>query len=251
MLVQLNCRLMEDLIEKQGGVKAFLDRWHSRSPSADERLSRATVYRWIGGESGPKNVRLLLRLAGLLDVDPFALLDVPDGDTLAAADEVLRFVQNASTPTPWLQFVHSFFGRQISWPPEDVSAVYFGRPWLVREFTHDPATRANYYATVLLRPALQAVDHPQVIHFAYKHPFLFGARWLQYGLILVRGVSVALHDISGYSDRLSLSTLDDPVAVETWFGPGPALFRVASLHPFANTLASPEDATRKAVRFPG
>src|SRR5262245_32935271 len=165
MLVQLNCRLLEDLIEKHGGVKAFLDRWHSRSPSADEHLSRATVYRWIGGESGPKNVRLFLRLAGLLDVDPFALLDVPDGDALAAADEVLRFVQNSSTRAPWLQFVHSFFRRQISWPPEDLAAVHFGRPWLVREFTHDPATRANYYATVLLRPALRATDRPQVIHF--------------------------------------------------------------------------------------
>jgi hypothetical protein len=45
--------------------------------------------------------------------------------------------------------------------------------------------------------------------------------------------------------------LDDPIPVETWFGPGPALFRVASLHPFSHELTIREDDASKALRFPG
>jgi hypothetical protein len=252
MRVQLDCRLVGALITALGGVNVFLDWWHSRSSNANERLNRATAYRWGSGESVPKNGSLFLRLAGLLDVDPFALVAVADGDVLAAADDVLRIVQNAATAPPWLQFVHGFFGRQMAWPPGDLASVYFGRPWHIEEFSHDPGLRANYYATILLHLAQEPSDgRPQIFHFAYKQPSLFHTRWLQYGLVKVHGTSASLHHISGHSDQLDLSTPDDPIPVETWFGPGPALFRAASLHPFSHELTTTEDSSGNALRFPG
>jgi hypothetical protein len=205
----------------------------------------------VNGETVPKNGRLFLRLSGVLDVDPFALITVSDADVLQAAEEVLRIVQNSIAPPPWLQFVHGFFGRQISWPPEDLASLYFGRPWHVGEFNHDPGIRAGYYARVLLRHALEPPGRPQVFHFAYKHPSLFHARWLQYGLVRADGSSAVLHHIGGYTDRLRACAPNEPVRVETWFGPGPAVFRIASLHPFTHSLAASEDDAGPALRFPG
>jgi hypothetical protein len=161
-------------------------------------------------------------------------------------------VQNSLSPLPWLQFVHNFFGRQIAWPPANIASAYFGRSWHVEEFSHDPNIRANYYPTVLLHHVPQPPDgQPQVFHFAYKHPSLFNARWLQYGLVRIQSASATLHHISGYTDQLQLEASNEPVPVETWFGPGPALFRIASLHPFSHCVADASDATSRALRFPG
>jgi hypothetical protein len=220
MRVQLDCRLVGALITALGGVNVFLDWWHSRSSNANERLNRATAYRWGSGESVPKNGSLFLRLAGLLDVDPFALVAVADGDVLAAADDVLRIVQNAATAPPWLQFVHGFFGRQFAWPPGDLASVYFGRPWHVEDFSHDPTIRANYYATILLQHALNSPDaRPQIFHFAYKQPSLFHTRWLQYRLVKVHGTLATLHHINGHTDRrcsFSAALPSCTVAAEQW-----------------------------------
>ena len=164
----------------------------------------------------------------------------------------LRIVQNSATAPPWLQFVHGFFGRQKIWPPQQLTSVYFGRPWYLQEFSHDPGVRSNCYAALLLRGLLQPPDRrPQVLHFAFKHPSLFHARWLEYGLVRIQGGSAVLHHINGYTDQLDLAAPDAPVAVESWFGPGPALFRVASLHPFTLRMAEGEPGIEKVLRFPG
>jgi len=220
-----------------------------RERDRGDHPNNSTVYRWIKGESVPKSSDLFLRLAGLLDVDPFALIAVPDGDILAAADELLRIVQHTFTPPSWLQFVHGFFGRQLAWPPEELATAYFNRPWHASSFTHDAAARTNFYATVVLgQPA--STGRPQVFHFAYRHPTRFRARWLQFGLVRVHSRSVALHHIDGHIEQLDRSAPQEPIRVETWFGPGPALFRIASLHPFTHSLDEAANTTGKAVRFP-
>jgi hypothetical protein len=204
------------------------------------------------GESLPRSSAIFLRLAGLIDVDPFALVAVPAGDILAAAEDVLRIVQKAATAPPWLHFVHDLFGRQRIWPPDGLALAYFGRRWHAQELVHDPHVRSNYYARVLLHDLLKPTDRrPQILHFAFKHPALFHARWLEYGLVRVHGGAAVLHHINGYMDRIELAASDEPVRVETWFGPGPAQFRVASLHPFALETAPSADGAAIALRFPG
>ena len=252
MRVGLDGELLRQLIKARGGVGAFLGQWNSASWDADDHPDNSTVYRWIKGETLPKSADLFLHLAALLDVDPFALIEVPVSDVVEAADEVLRIVQNSFVAPSWLQFVHGFFGRQISWPPEEMASTYFGRPWHIEEFSHDPDIRANYYAQIVLQRASQtSAGLPHVFHFAFRHPSMFRARWLQYGLVRVHGTSVVLHHINGHIDRLHLSAPDEPIRVETWFGPGPALFRVASLHPFYHRIAAAEDNIEGTLRLPG
>lgn len=225
--------------------------WNS-APYSDAHLDKSTVYRWIKGETLPKNSHAFLRLAALLDVDPFALLAVSVSDIVDAADQALRIVQSSYPGPPSLQFVHVFFGRQINWPPGAIASKYFKRSWYVEELSHDPSIRANYYAEIVLRHALQVTsDPPQIFHFAFRHPTMFRARWLQYGLVRAHGTSQILHHINGHVDQVHSSASHEPIRVETWFGPGPALFRIASLHPFSHRIASLEVSSQKALRFPG
>jgi hypothetical protein len=249
MRVELDGELLDSLIKARGGVRAFVDEWNAVAKTADDHPNNSTVYRWIKGESLPKNSDLFLRLAGRLDVDPFALIAVTDGDILAAAEELVRVVQHTVTPPSWLQFVHGFFGRQLAWPPEDLAKAYFNRRWHISSFTHDATERTNFYARLILSQSTDK-ERPQVFHFAYRHPTRFHARWLQYGLVRVRGRSIALHHIDGHIARLDRSTLDEPIHVETWFGQGPAIFRVASLHSFTHTIDISAGVAAKAVRFP-
>jgi hypothetical protein len=176
---------------------------------------------------------------------------VPDGDVLAAADELLRIVQHTATAPPWLQFVYSFFGPQISRPPEDLASTYFNRAWYTAEFKHEATSRTNFYAAIVLGQTAQGIkDRPQVFHFAFRHPTRFRARWLQYGLVRVDAVSATLHHIDGHIQQLERSSSEEPISVETWFGQGPALFCVASLHPFSHIVDASGDSARNALRFP-
>ncbi len=251
MRVGLDGQLLGGLIKARGGVRAFVDDWNAATGKADDHPDNGTIYRWIKGETVPKSGELYLRLAGLLDVDPFALVAVPDADILAAADELLRVVQHTHATPSWLQFVHRFFGRHIAWPPQELASTYFKRSWYAPEFEHDAKARTNFYATIVLQQSGGASEHhPQVFHFAYRHPSDFRARWLQYGLVRLSGRSVTLHHIGGYVDTFERTTMDEPIRVETWFGPGPARFCVASLHPFAHNLEASTDTEAKKLRFP-
>ena len=198
MRLHLHGRLLGELIRQQGGVKALLDAWSFKSKDPNSRLDRATVYRWIKGETFPKNWHTCLQLAGHLDVDPFALIEAPTHNALATADEILKIVQSSSSGPSAIQFVHAFFGRQLSWPPDDLASTYFGRRWHVEDFVHDPNVRSNYYAVISLSWKPMGI-RPQVFHFAFRHPSMFAARWLEYGLVRADKRSATLYHINGYT----------------------------------------------------
>jgi hypothetical protein len=54
----------------------------------------------------------------------------------------------------------------------------------------------------------------------------------------------------GYSATVGTRPDASTFAVETWFGSGPAEFRVASLHPFTLVLKEDTDQMNPCVRFP-
>lgn len=249
--MQLNGGLLRDLIVAVGGMDAFLDRWHMSSANGLDHLNKATIHRWINGQL-PKNSEKLLRLSAVLDVDPFALLATGEGTVTDAVDEVLQIVQARRSVPPALLFLRPFFGRQEQWPPEIPSFDHRQRQWYVRQFEHDFSLRCNFYQSVELRnQGPSGLTCPQVFHFAFRHPRMFAARWLQYGLVLRSGLRSALWHINGHTEELTLPTLNEPTHVRTWFGPGPAIFRVASLHSFTLAIAGQREHQRPALAFPG
>jgi hypothetical protein len=183
MPVCLNGALLRELIEACGGMDAFLDRWHTSNPDGTDHLNKATVHRWINGQL-PKNGEKLLRLSAVLNIDPFALLSPGKAGAREAADALLEIVQSGRSVPASLQFVRPFFGRQQHWPPGIICADGRTRLWHVCEFEHDPSLRANCYATIELGPSGPEIEFaPRVLHFAFRQPRTFGARWLQYGSV--------------------------------------------------------------------
>ena len=250
MSIRLNGSLLRTLIENAGGIDAFLEGWTMFGMNGDDSVDKATVYRWRQGQL-PKNDRLLLRLAANLNVDPFAILTIPENTIAKTIDDMLDFVQfGRSMPAP-LKLARSFFGRQKEWPPECVARDHFKRSWCVHEFSHDPAIRANFYETVLLTGTDPAMEiRPQVFHFAFRNPRRFGDRWLQYGFVIRHGSGAGLWHINGHNEQLQFASALEPTRVETWFGPGPVVFRVASLHGFTLGTPSEKPAAGPALQFP-
>ncbi|MCB1641825.1 MAG: hypothetical protein KDI37_08845, partial [Xanthomonadales bacterium] len=152
---------------------------------------------------------------------------------------------------PALEFLTSLLGRRTMWPPVWLARDYFGREWFVRDFEHDATDRINYYLTLRITAADPAHRKaPYLYHVAFRHRQLFGQRWLQYGYVQRERDSVSLRHINGFVDRCEVEP-DGPTIVQTWAGPGPAVFRIASLHPFALDLIEDGSASAAMVRFPG
>ncbi len=249
--VSLNGTLLEQLIEGEfsGKVERFLDHWEAaHSKIISKPPDRSSIYRWMKGQL-PRSSQSFLSLCGLLDVDPFAMLSVNEDKLSSTIPELLNAVQLRQWRQPALGFFTDFFGRQTSWPPRSISEDYFSRSWSMEDFEHDPEHRDNYYPTIVIGGSEQIHLHkPQVFHFAFRSPDLFGKRWLQYGFVERCGKQVRLVHINGHVERYETEDISNLSHVETWFGAGAAIFRIASLHPFS--LKVTDKQTNACVRFP-
>jgi hypothetical protein len=114
MPVRIDGPLLKELVDAAGGVAAFVKAWLDAHP--DDTIDKTNVSRWIGSKAWPKDGAKFLRIAALLDVDPFALL-APDGPPASVADRIINIVQNRRFIPPAVSFMHDFFGRQKKWPP--------------------------------------------------------------------------------------------------------------------------------------
>lgn len=248
MDVRLDAELVSRLVTERGGVMAILGELIDRSSDGDSRINKATVHRWMKGQL-PKNSERLLTLAGLLDVDPFALLSADEADVSALADNMLEIVQHENaTPAP-LQMLRGFFGRQKEWPPQEIASTFFNRDWHTRDFEHTPQTRKNFYQVIEL-VGHASHETPQVFHFAFQSLGRFSARWLEYGFVMRNGPKDTLRHIFGFSRHKAIVDAEQPVSVATWFGEGAATFRVASLHEFEINLSSEDFSPARHLEFP-
>ena len=252
--------LLRSLVARRlpGGWSELQDLWVARDTSqrgaAGQAPHRSTMHRWTQGQM-PRTAGDLLRLCGILDVDPLALLRLPPSEETGALERLVRAYVHGRWQPPALEFLHDFLGRRSVWPPPSPALEHFGRDWHVHDFSHDPVDGANQYATVRILPPSsppRATGEPRVWHFAYRHERLFGRRWLQYGVVSRVGRQVTLLHINGHEDSIELQSEVEVVQVQTWFGPGAAVFRVASLHEFSLDVVFPCDrAGGPWVRFPG
>lgn len=256
MTIALDSYLVSRLIKSFGGVTKLLRHWEETF-GVEEAPNRQTVYNWQDGRL-PRTSINLIRLAQLLDVDPFCLLAPRDATTADAISDVLEAYQLDTSAEPGLQFVRAFFGWKRLWPPpywEELRKKRHGPrqdfEWHEHEFRHNART-INYYPTIALSSHPELISaRPQTFHFAYSGRGALKTRWLQYGFVVRHERSATLTHIHGHTDTCHTPDAAAPTLVGTWFGPGPARFRVASQHPFALEAMLRCDEDEDRVCFPG
>ncbi|MGQ0700459.1 MAG: hypothetical protein ACT4PZ_19745 [Panacagrimonas sp.] len=244
--ILLDGELLRDVLQARfsGGADDFTSHW-----DADGSLAPSTVWRWTQGQV-PRTGDDLLKLSALLDLDPFCLLTCEPGREREMIEALLSRAERGQWDR--FRFFAEFFGRQRKWPPEQIAQAYPDARWHTAEFRHDAEGRSNYYPLFRLSPdRRRRIDlFPQVYHFAFRNPASFAGRWLGYGMVVHHGLAVRLRHIDGQAHAYTAANTNEPARVETFFGPGPGEFRIASLHPFRGEIEH-EPEPSLCVRFRG
>lgn len=240
--IPLDGDLVRRLIRaRYGSIDEFEAAWEgqlgaSRKASGRSR-SRSTIYRWID-EGFPTTKGDYLAFTGTLDVDPFALLRLERDAFQAHFASERRFLQLGSPAASLLAPVWPILQPGPHWPNQSVASRCYGRPWTVFEFAHPALDGGGYYAGVVLTDeGRSAPAAPIAYHFAYRRKGALDGMWRPYGAVVdFGGRAVLVSESGGFVEAVRPEGADGAVVVETWFGPGPAEFRVASLHAFRGTL---------------
>lgn len=227
----------------------WADRCDARIQKAGRARDRATIYRWL--KLGLPNRRdEVLGLCAALDVDPFVLVDLDSGAFSRLFErERLLFLLNRANASR-LSALWSLVRPAPHWPDARVSHDYYARDWTTFDFVHRAEAAINVFALFrLCEPFGQAdTDRNRTYYFAYRKLGATDGLWRPYGIVRQRGREAICLAEMGHIQKCEL---DDPdrVDVETFFGPGPAEFRVAALHQFEAEVVVPSQGTG-ALRFP-
>jgi hypothetical protein len=222
--------------------------------SLDPPPDRSTVTRWLSSDGShfPRDEERILALAGALDIDPMALWTFDAGTFHVLWPKIMRAARTGKWSellTP-LSFLRHFAEPADEWPAEPIAQRFFDRGWVVHEFIHDPQKGANFYQNLTLRSHLHRRKYPIVWHFAYRHGGAMHKReWKPFGFVRREADQLTLFNDWGITDQVRCVVTNDEVGVQTWFGPGAATFRVASLHSFSLAVGKDERAGVPTVRF--
>lgn len=236
--------------QRYGSVDNLVVEWEHRVATTWRRQGecreRSTIYRWLkhGVPAGDDGI---FALAALLDIDPVSLVAI-DHDYVAKryGKERRLFRLNRPSRTP-LASLWPLYAAETGWPNDRLAQVFYGRRWHVEDFTHDATANTNVYAALIFRDhAASAPIIPRTYHFAYRRMGVSDRMWRPYGVVIGFAAEVVL--ISEAGSYQVAERGDRPVTAETYFGPGPAEFRVTSLHPFDLTPEIPS-AQQNCVRF--
>lgn len=244
-LLQLDLGLLKGLIQQHfhDETNALIENWPV-SPAP----GRTTLWRWLKGLKFPRNVDELFGLAGVLDVDPLALLSLSEDTSwfdLCAATREYHWSFKLAPRVARFWFLQSLIGPNLDWPSSEMGQKYFKRAWEKHQHRHVASVKSKYYGQFVVEPDSEAPL--QVWHFAWrggqKKP------WRPYGFIRREQSGVHLCSFDGLEATASLDGTT-PFMVETWFGKDDAEFCIASLHRVKCRWAEPA-ASRKipTVRF--
>ena len=194
----------------------------------------------------PRTLTRLLRLAAILDCDPFLLLSHHVDSELMSI-----IVSEAALGLPSNQSIQSrsyyeLFGPRAEWPNAPRLREISNTNWQTQEFEHKGTPRA-FYQTVEIIP--KSVLRPLAFHFAFRIPF--SPVWFPYGTVAFETTRGVLNNFNIPTDRgICVKELgeDQPFDVSTWFGQGPCYFRVTSVHEFDLSLNRREEKILRFVR---
>jgi len=249
--VPINPELLKSLIEGRfGSVDDFAVAWGERVEEKRQcrgnARDRNTIYRWLNNGI-PSRVDDLFGICGALDIDPVTLLPW-DQDFIERqfAKERLRIQINPSRRTDLAPF-DAIFLPGVHWPTNEVANCFYGRSWTVEVREHTPSVVSGVYAAFELSVNADQAT-PLAFHFAWRRTDARDQMWRPYGSVVRYSDRTLLVSESGDLQSVSVKNAGDSTVVETFFGAGPAMFKIASIHSFSLSVQVPSQAPQ-AVRF--
>lgn len=242
---------MRALIHRRfGSVDNLIVEWEHRITAKIQQRGvsrdRGTVYRWLN-QGLPSQADDVFGFAAVLDVDPVALLNVDQRYVHEQFGRERRWFRLNRPRATYLTPLWPIYAADEGWPNQPLAEAFYGRRWHVADFAHDPAIAANVYAAIILQ---DRIDHglafPKTYHIAYRRFGVSDRMWRPFGTVV--GFESEMMLLSEGGSYQSIERESPETVVETYFGPGPAEFRIVSLHEFQLTLEVPSTG-RRCVRF--
>jgi hypothetical protein len=251
MSIPIKEEVARSLIRRRfGSVDDAVVEWEHRVSQNMQRngknRDRATIYRWLANGL-PSQADDIFGFAALLDVDPIALINIDQEYIHEQFGRERRWFRLNRPKKTEMRALWSIYIADAGWPNQPLAETYYARRWCVSDFANDPAQIANVYAAVILTHTEEpGLELPRTYHFAYRRVGVSDRMWRPYGTVIAYGSEIVrITESGGYQGA---TRTGPPVRVETYFGPGPVEFRVASLHDFELALEVPSTG-RPCVRF--
>ena len=253
--MQGNVALIKRVFDtKYGGPSAALSAWSERGYE-EERIpvdppSRNTLDRWRKGDL-PGRLNDILRWSDLLDLDPFALVEISEVDAefaRFAATIATKYATENLDENNYLKYFGKLVQPNPNWPPNDMIWPVLAQNWYIADIKHDPRIRKNFMACLHLHtPGWDGVS-PRTFHFAYRRAIPVPPFWTPYGTVVREENRARLYHTSGFMRIRQVTSLEETTRVGTEFGPGAAFFRIASLRPFFAVIG-PDASESEIVHF--
>lgn len=253
MTVPIDRGRLQGLIDQRyGSVDQLAADWRARyeaEPSAITKpRDRSSIYRWLD-DGLPAKKDALYGFCALLDVDPIGIIETGRAFVEENFAKERRAFQMSDKRDTLLAPFRAVYLPSWRWPNASLVRHHFRRDWFVDNFSHEAEDVLNVYAALTFRLKVPLPDeHPRVFHFAYQQKHAIDRLWRPYGVIIAYRDRVRLIAESGNWQEATCDGFRDCAIVETFFGPRPTLFRVASLHAFTTQIEAPSTA-QNVVRF--
>lgn len=244
MAVPVDRERLQGLIDRRyGSVDELAAAWqvqYDADPKATVRpRDRSTIYKWL--DAGlPAKKEVIYGFSALFDVDPIGIIETSRAfieENFAKERRAFQFLDKRDTILAPFRVMYLPGWR---WPDSSMACQHYGRDWCAKDFAHEADDVLNVYAAIYLENSDQwPDDHPRVFHFAYQQKNAIDQLWRPYGVIIATRNRVRLIAESGNWQEATSDEFQKTAVVETFFGPRPTLFRVASIHDFIIQVEAP------------
>lgn len=235
-----------------GGLPNFVKAWKEKS---GEARGATVVYDWI--KNGlPNQAGTVLDFFGMLDIDPLAALDFDRSQILTKFAE-LRYgflMAKVFSSDRFRSFEPLFelYYPGPTWPNAERLRQHYRHDWHTVEFAHQPEKNdGGRYAAISIEFSEDVPPScPLAIHIAYQHGLSRDDLWRPFGSIVHRlGQNHLFHE-NGHRQEEAWSSFGT-MRFETYYGPSPVSFKLASVHPFSVSKIEVPSRLIKPLQFPG
>lgn len=232
--------------EKFGGIAGFSTAWAESNPAIAR--DPKTIYGWIANGL-PRNRETIFAFFGMLDTDPLALLDLERNRMPQSFGRLRRSFLLGGASAGAFKALFELYHPGPAWPSNSLTQQFYGRDWVTSDFVHSANTLVNAYAVVHVRDAHHPTQ-PRAWHIAYRRIQNNDGMWRPYGTIIACGGQRILIHENGYMQTEIADGGCPDFRFQTYFGPSPIEFRLASLSPFNIEIDFP-NAETGPLRFIG